>query len=116
MSGPGVSGKTLFCIRLLQKFVALCIGREFGGGIIWCYCKKTAVPSRQQMPLNTTYQEGLPEKFAGGGDRKPCLEMLDDLLNDVYSKQVCDLFTRGSHLRNISVIFITQNVSSWTLM
>jgi len=36
--------------------------------------------------------------------------ILDDLLNDVYSKQVCYLFTRGSHHRNISVILITQNL------
>ena len=35
--------------------------------------------------------------------------ILDDLLTDVYSKQVCELFTRGSHHRNISVILITQN-------
>jgi hypothetical protein len=33
------------------------------------------------------------------------------LLNEVYScQQVCDLFTRGSHHRNISVILITQNL------
>ena len=36
--------------------------------------------------------------------------ILDDMLNDVYCKQMCDLFTRGSHHRNISVILITQNV------
>ena len=36
--------------------------------------------------------------------------ILDDLLNDVFSKQVCDLFTKGSHHRNISVILITQNL------
>ena len=35
--------------------------------------------------------------------------IIDDLLNDVYSKQVCDLFTKGSHHRNISVILNTQN-------
>jgi len=28
----------------------------------------------------------------------------------VYSKDVCDLFTKGSHHRNISVILITQNL------
>ena len=33
--------------------------------------------------------------------------ILDDLVNDVYSKQVCELFTRGSHHRNSSVILIT---------
>ena len=32
------------------------------------------------------------------------------MLNDVYSKQVCDMFTKGSHHRNISVILITQNL------
>ena len=28
----------------------------------------------------------------------------------MYSKDVCDLFTKGSHHKNISVILITQNV------
>jgi hypothetical protein len=36
--------------------------------------------------------------------------ILDDLLNDVYSQQVCNLFTKGSHHRSISVILITQNL------
>ena len=40
----------------------------------------------------------------------PCLEILDDLLYDVYSKLVRELFTRGSHHRNISVILISQNL------
>jgi len=65
------------------------------------------------LPLNTTYHEGVPENFGGGGGGgggKSCLVIIDDLLKDVYSKQVCDLFTRGSHHRNISVILITQNV------
>ena len=39
-----------------------------------------------------------------------CLVILDDLLNDVYSKQVFDLVTKGSHHRKISVILITQNL------
>jgi len=34
----------------------------------------------------------------------------DDLLNEVYSKDLCDLLTKGSHHRNISVILITQNL------
>jgi len=36
--------------------------------------------------------------------------ILDDLLNDVYSKEVCNLFTKGSRHRNISVILINQNL------
>ena len=34
----------------------------------------------------------------------------DDLLNQVYSEEVCVLFTRSNHRRNISVILITQNL------
>jgi len=36
--------------------------------------------------------------------------ILDDLLNDVYSKQVCKLLKKSSHHRNICVILITQNL------
>jgi len=103
------SGKTSFCLRLLQNFDSLCTEREIGGGIIWCYTEKTAAPKSLQMPSKTTYHEGVTDKFEGGGG-KPCLVILDDLLNDVYSKQVCDLFTRGSRHRNICVILITQKL------
>jgi hypothetical protein len=97
VSGPSGSGKMSFSIRLLQNLAALCTEHELGGGIIWCYSEKTAVPSRQHLPSNIIYPEGVPENFGGGGGGKPCLVILDDLLNGVYSKQVCDLFTRGSH-------------------
>ena len=90
---PFKSGKTSFCIRLLQNLDAICTERELGGVIIWCYSEKTAVPERQQLHTNTTYHECVLENF-GGGSGKPGLVILDDLLNDVYSKQVCDLFTR----------------------
>ena len=40
----------------------------------------------------------------------PCLIILDDLLNDVYSKDICDIFTKRSCHRNIRVILNTQSV------
>ena len=37
--------------------------------------------------------------------------VLDDLMNDVFkSKNAEDLFTKGSHHKNISVIFLVQNL------
>ena len=112
MSGPSGSGKTSFCIRLLQNLAALCTEREFGGGKIWCYSETTAFHLGQHLPSNTTCHEGVAENFGGGGGGcgKRCLVILDYLLNDVYSKQVCDLFTRGSHHKIISVILIMQNL------
>ena len=38
------------------------------------------------------------------------MSILDNMFNDAYSSgRVCNLFTKGSHRRNISVILITQN-------
>ena len=57
---------------------------------------------------NISFNEGVPENFENKNG-KPCLIKLDDLLNDVYSKEVCNLFTNCSHYWNIRVILITQN-------
>jgi len=62
------------------------------------------------LNLNIRYHEGVPMDFKNTRG-EPCLFILDDLLNDAYSSGlVCDLFTEGSHHRNISVILITQNI------
>ena len=67
VSGNRKSENTSFCIRLLQILAALCTEREFSGGIIWCYSEKTNVPKRRLLPSNTTYHEGVPDNFGGGG-------------------------------------------------
>ena len=56
---------------------------------------------------NIQYQEGLPENV-GNARGKPRLLILDDLLNQVYYEAVCDLFTKGSHHRNVSVFLFMQ--------
>ena len=97
-----------FCVRFLQNLDALCTERDFDGGVIRCYSEKTAVPSPIELPKRDVYfNKGVPTDFENARGR-PCLVILDDLLNDVYSTQVCDLFTKGSHHSNISVILITQ--------
>jgi hypothetical protein len=55
------------------------------------------------------FHEGVPEN-SSNAEGKVCLIILNGLLNEVYSKEVCHLFTKGSHHRNISVILITQNL------
>jgi len=56
------------------------------------------VPRQQlkKLGLNITYQEGLPETY-GNAPGEPSLIILHGLLQQVYSKDVCDLFTKGSH-------------------
>jgi len=111
VAGPTCSVKTSFCIKLLRNLDTQCTESRFGGGIIWCYSEETAVPRQQldKLGLNITYQEVLPEKY-GNALGKPSLIILADLLNQVYSKDVCHLFTKGSHHRNIRVLLLTQNL------
>jgi len=107
VSRPSGSGKTSFVKRLLLNLRYLCTEPYCDGGIVWCYDEKSAVPSH--LPGYVRLYKGVPEDF-GSANCEPSLVILDDLLTDVYSKQVCELFTRGSHHRNISVILITQNL------
>ena len=111
VAGQTGSGKTSSVIKLLQKLDSLCTAPRFEGDIIWCYSEETAVPRQQldKLRLNITYQEGLTETY-GNARGDPSLIILDDLLQHVCSKDVCDLFTKGSHHRNTSVLLLTQNI------
>jgi len=111
VSGPSGSGKSSFTLRLVQHLHSLCTEPNFSGGIIWCYSEKSAVPRETLFSLhkNVSFHEGVPQNFDNDHGR-PCLIILHDLLNEMYSKDVCDLFTKGSHHRNISVFLITQNL------
>ena len=99
-----------FCVRFLQNVKALCTEPNFSGGIIWCYRKSSAIPSRQLAGKeHVRFHEEVPADFNNGGEN-PCLMILDEWLNDPYSQEVCDIFTNGRHHTNISVILITQNL------
>ena len=71
--------------------------------------EKNTVPSPTVLPKTVLLNEGVPADFHNARGT-PCLVTPDDLLNDVYSKQVCDLFSKGSIHRNICLILNTQNL------
>jgi len=54
------------------------------------------------------FNEGLPDVAQFDG-KKPVLLIIDDLMDETDSN-VEKLFTRMSHHRNISILFITQNM------
>ena len=64
------------------------------------------------MPTNVELMEGFPENLSDmvrGHDHS--LVVLDDLMSQCSNDQrVADLFTRGSHHRGISVLYLTQNL------
>jgi hypothetical protein len=109
MSGTSGSGKTSFCISFLQNLKALCTAPNFRGGIVWCYSKNTIPYQHLAGKKHVRFHEGVPAGFNNSGE-KPCLIILDDLIIYAYSKDVCDIFSKGRHHRNIIVILITQNL------
>ena len=113
ISGPTGSGKSKFCVRFLQELSSLCTENKFEGGILWCsFSERTSIATKElaALNLNSRYQEGVPVDFKNPGG-ETCLFILDDMLNDANSSgRVCDLFSKGSHHRNIIVIVITQNI------
>jgi hypothetical protein len=80
---------------LLQNLESQSTGSKLAGGIFWCYSENNAKPSPQSISgKRRQYYEGVPEDFKNEGG-KPALIILDDLLTEVYSKQVCTLFNKG---------------------
>jgi hypothetical protein len=59
------------------------------------------------LKKNVQVRGSLPENFENA-QGQACLFILDDLLNEMYSRTVYDLFTKGTHHRILSVILITQ--------
>ena len=86
--------------KLIHPFT--CLVDQCPQRIVWCYS--------QWQPLYTTmknveFQQGLPDVE----ELESCFLVLDDMMDSLESG-VTDLFTKGSHHKNISVIAVTQNV------
>lgn len=103
IAGPTSSGKSWFIKRFLKEMTRL-INSNIEE-IIYC------IPEGQVTDTEMTYTklyEGIPD-VAMFADLKPRLVILDDLMREANG-DVVDLFTKGSHHYNLSVIFVTQNI------
>lgn len=67
-------------------------------------------PSYSQLGGYIEFHEGLPKNSDYESDPCPKLLILDDLMHESNSKSIISLFTKGCHHRNLSVIFISQNI------
>ena len=57
---------------------------------------------------NVEFHDGLPDLITFHGKSRTLL-VLDDL-NTITDDRVVDLFTKISHHRNLSVVYLTQNI------
>lgn len=103
--GPTQCGKTQFVLKLLR--CATYFIRPPPERIVWCYgCyqQQTFESIRNQ---GVEFHEGLPD--ADMLDGKRTLLIIDDLMSETDGR-VTDIFTKGSHHKDASVIYISQNL------
>ena len=76
--------------------------------VIWCYGEYQE--KFKQLPPSVIQAEGL-EGINLIDPNMRNLIILDDLMEEAgQAEEVCELFTKGSHHRNLSVILIMQNL------
>lgn len=111
VAGPTGSGKTVF-VRKLLKYNQDLIEKP-PQKIIWCYgvYQKAYTEMMAEVPT-IEFIEGFPSSFDGVIDPNlRNLIIVDDLMAEcTKDANMTSLFTRGSHHRNLSVIFIVQNL------
>ena len=110
IAGPTSSGKTVFTTRILDNRDAMIDPKI--EEIIWCYgIESPQLPKlKERFPAILKLHKGLPDldKFQSGGVNR--LLVLDDLMNETRGNTVANLFSKGAHHMNMSVIYIVQNV------
>ena len=111
ISGPSQSGKTTLVERIIKTKNT--IVKPQIAKITWFYGSESSITKLRDTYPDIKFCSGLPnineiEKFDSDVNR---LMIIDDLMCEKDSEGVLvDLFTKSSHHRNISVIFIVHNV------
>lgn len=104
VAGPTSCGKSVYVEKLITNGLK-CTNVDFDE-ILWCYSEWH--PQIPGLGSKIKYVIGL-DNIERENHIKSRLLVIDDLMRESDST-VVDLFTKGSHHKNTSVVFITQNV------
>lgn len=74
--------------------------------VVWCYSISSSVPDIQGID---EFHQGIPSSFQNDANEK-VFYIIDDLMDDLNSEKISNLFTKYSHHLGISVCVITQNL------
>lgn len=110
LCGPSSCGKTSWTCHLLNNLDYM-VDKPIDK-IIWCYAEQGSIPSIKKNlkpDLNVKYVQGIPDSFENPSN-KEMLIVIDDLMMEGSSKQIAELFTKGSHHNNLNIILIMQNM------
>lgn len=106
ISGPTNSGKSTFCVKLLENSKRM-FGKEFNK-IYWILGDPNAKPKDLTVPVE--YIKDMPDDFQNDSGQGLLIIFDDAMMDTIENKAFATLLTRGCHHQNISVIFITQNL------
>ena len=111
ISGPTSCGKTYLLTEILKYRVVMI--KNVPEKIIYCYKSWQANYDQiRSFNKNVNFIEGIPDEDQLN-KLSNCILIFDDLNNQCINNEfVRDIFTVGSHHRNISAIVISQNVFS----
>lgn len=104
--GPTGCGKTFFVKRFLKEIKEMCDTQI--EKVIFYYAEWQNGYSDYDKNF-VEFREGLP-KSNDFEDNKPKLVVVDDLMRESSNGAIVDLFTKGSHHKNLSVMFLSQNL------
>ena len=103
VAGPTGCGKTQWMLNFINHLSEMM--QPPATRIIYSYGEWQ--PSYRTLPSHVELREGLGDIAENA--EQPTLLVIDDQMDEV-NKDVMRLFTKGSHHRNISVIYIVQNL------
>jgi len=109
VSGPTGSGKT----KLVSRVIIERLIEPPPERIIWIYAEWQPLYEIVQMSHpSIEFIQGVPPNLYGSiSPASRNLVILDDQMSEAGdSKELSQLFTKGSHHRNLSVIYIVQNL------
>ena len=111
--GPTGCGKTSWVHQLLEQMETRV--KPTPARIMWFYQRWQPLYTdiKQQVPI-IEFIQGIPHNIKRDDffdTRYPTLFIVDDLMKEAtQSSDICDLFTEGSHHRNLSIICLLQNM------
>ena len=112
VAGCTQSGKTVWVKSLLEN--AQTTISPAPQRIIWCYGQWQPSYFDMRIMPGIEFNEGIPDDIDNGDYldvSQRNLIVLDDLMaQSGKDKRISDLFTKGSHHRNLSIIYIVQNI------
>ena len=102
VSGPTGSGNSVFTLKLIEH--AQEIISPPPERILFCYGEYQKIFDNYTV---VEFHDGLPEVSSFDGKKRTLLVM-DDLMTSTDDR-VVDIFTKISHHKNLSVVYLTQN-------